>query len=98
MIKIARTIKITAYKLAERFIGMKEVAGAVHNPQILAMLKLDNAWPVSDEVPWCSAFVNYIAWPAMSQLKLVKKQEYGLKESVPSGGPMRNPTECRNPH
>ena len=26
------------------------------------MLKLDNSWPQTDEVPWCSAFVNYVAW------------------------------------
>jgi uncharacterized protein (TIGR02594 family) len=26
------------------------------------MLRLDNEWPENDETPWCSAFVNYIAW------------------------------------
>jgi uncharacterized protein (TIGR02594 family) len=55
-------ITISAFQLAQRFIGMKEIAGAMDNPQIMAMLKLDNAWPQNDEVPWCSAFVNYIAW------------------------------------
>lgn len=55
-------MKITAYKIAQRFIGMKEVSGTVDNPQILAMLKLDADWPEHDEVPWCSAFVNYVAW------------------------------------
>lgn len=49
------------YKLGSKFVGMAEVKGAVHNPQILAMLQLDNTWPEGDEVPWCSAFVNYIA-------------------------------------
>ena len=51
-----------AYDLAQRFTGLKEVAGNVDNPQIMAMLKLDNEWPSEDEVPWCSAFVNYICW------------------------------------
>jgi uncharacterized protein (TIGR02594 family) len=50
------------YRLASRFLGMREVSGSVHNPQILAMLRLDQAWPAGDEVPWCSGFVNYIAW------------------------------------
>lgn len=53
---------ITAYDLAQRFIGIKEIPGGQHNPHILAMLKLDNSWPTGDEVPWCSAFTNYIAW------------------------------------
>ena len=57
-----RKIEITAYQIAERFLGLKEVKGAVDNPQILAMLKLDNQWPQNDETPWCSAFVNYVAW------------------------------------
>ena len=51
-----------AYKIAERFIGIDEVPGKEDNPQILAMLKLDMDWPDGDEVPWCSAFVNYITW------------------------------------
>jgi len=55
-------MNITAFDLAQRFIGLKEVKGVVHNPQIMAMLRLDVSWPDSDEVPWCSAFVNYIAW------------------------------------
>ena len=53
-----------AFDLAQRFTGIKEVGGNVDNPQIMAMLKLDNAWPSNDEVPWCSGFVNYICWLA----------------------------------
>jgi len=53
-----------AYDLAQRFTGIKEVGGNVDNPQIMAMLKLDNEWPSEDEVPWCSAFANYICWLA----------------------------------
>ena len=26
------------------------------------VLKLDDEWPDGDEVPWCSAFMNYICW------------------------------------
>ena len=51
-----------AYDIAERFVNTKEVGGKVDNPQIMSMLNLDMAWPSSDEVPWCSAFANYIAW------------------------------------
>lgn len=55
-------MNVTAYDIASRFIGLKEVPGDEDNPGILAMLKLDNAWPDHDEVPWCSGFANYCAW------------------------------------
>lgn len=55
-------IETSAYEVAKNFIGMKEVPGQVSNPQIMAMLKLDNDWPDGDEVPWCAAFVGYVAF------------------------------------
>ncbi len=57
-----KAIEITAFDLAQRFIGIKEVEGTASNPQILAMLRLDEDWPKDDDVPWCSAFMNYITW------------------------------------
>lgn len=48
-----RKLGITAFDLAKRFIGVKEVKGLVDNPQIMTMLKLDDEWPQHDEVPWC---------------------------------------------
>lgn len=54
--------KITAFDIAQRFNGVKEVNGATANPQVLAMLRLDSPNQKDDETPWCSAFVNYIAW------------------------------------
>ena len=53
---------VTAYDIAARFIGLKEIPGSEDNPGILAMLRLDSSWPKNDEVAWCSAFVNYVAW------------------------------------
>ena len=52
------SINLTAFDLATRFTGMKEVKGFDDNEQIMAMLKLDNSWLESDEVPWCSAFTR----------------------------------------
>src|SRR5690349_11439842 len=57
-----KPIEITPFALAQRFIGTKEVGGAVNNPLIMAMLQLDATWPANDEVAWCSAFVNWIMW------------------------------------
>lgn len=55
-------MNITAYELAQRFNGIKEVSGKASNPQIMAMLTLDSKWPEDDSVPWCSGFMNYICW------------------------------------
>ncbi len=52
----------TLFEFAQRFIGMKEVPGSQDNDAVLTMLKLDGDWPDHDEVPWCSAFVNFLAW------------------------------------
>lgn len=53
-------MNITAFDIAQVFTGEKEMAGGLDNPLILAMLKTDNNWPQDDEVPWCSAFVNFV--------------------------------------
>lgn len=55
-------MNVTAYDIAQRFIGTKEVAGIKDNPLIVAMLRLDESWPGGDAVPWCSAFANFVAW------------------------------------
>lgn len=56
--------KITPYTIASKYIGIKEIPGILNNQIIMAMLRLDNQWPENDEVPWCSAFVNWIAFNA----------------------------------
>jgi len=54
-------MNVTAFDIAQVFTGEKEMGGGLDNPLILAMLKTDNDWPQDDEVPWCSAFVNFVA-------------------------------------
>lgn len=51
----------------QRFIGIREVAGEEDHPLILAALKLTisgefTGWPEHDEVPWCSAYLNFVCW------------------------------------
>ena len=55
-------IETSAFALAQRWIGHSEIAGPESDPFVLAMLRLDAGWPKGDDVPWCSAFVNFIAW------------------------------------
>ena len=57
-----KCIELTAFDLAQRFVGITEAPGSATNPHVLAMLRLDTAWPKGDHVAWCSAFMNYIAW------------------------------------
>jgi uncharacterized protein (TIGR02594 family) len=55
-------VLLSPFDLAQRFIGIKELPGEKDNPFIMSMLSLDQGWPKNDEVPWCSAFANYVAW------------------------------------
>lgn len=56
------TVKTTPLMIARRFLGMQEVPGVVNNPAIVAMLQLDAKWADRDEIAWCSAFANAVAW------------------------------------
>ena len=42
--------------------GLTEESGPHANPQVLAMLQRLDKTVVDDAVPWCSAFVSFIAW------------------------------------
>jgi len=55
-------IEITAFDMAQRFVGIREIEGTASNPHVLAMFRLDANWPQGDDVAWCSAFMNYVAW------------------------------------
>lgn len=57
-----KKIELTAFELAQRFVGVSEINGQASNPAVLAMLRLDMKWPETEDVPWCSAFCNYVAW------------------------------------
>lgn len=56
------SLAVTALDLAGRFRGLREAPGAASNAQVLGMLRLDVSTVAGDDVPWCSAFVNYVAW------------------------------------
>jgi uncharacterized protein (TIGR02594 family) len=74
-----------AFDIAQRFSGIEEMGGKVDNPAIMAMLKLDNSWPDHDEVPWCSAFVNYVCW----LLRLPRSKSLMARSWLEIGVPIR---------
>jgi uncharacterized protein (TIGR02594 family) len=53
---------VTPFKIAQRFIGLKEGPGALNEPLVLAMLRLDSKWVEKDETAWCSAFANFVCF------------------------------------
>jgi uncharacterized protein (TIGR02594 family) len=55
-------MEITELAVANRFVGLKEGAGAVNNPLVVGMLQLDATWVEKDETAWCSAFVNFVCY------------------------------------
>lgn len=56
-------MEISAYRLAERFLGMREKPGEENNPAIVAMLHhASKGWANRDQIPWCAAFVYHICW------------------------------------
>lgn len=56
-------VPVTAYSRAERYLGIAEMAGKLDHPLVQWWLSLCGfGTEVHDEVPWCSAFVNGIAW------------------------------------
>lgn len=56
-------MNITAFSLAQRYIGIKELTGTATHPLIGWWHSLCNdRYDTPDEVPWCSAFANGIAW------------------------------------
>lgn len=77
-------MEVTAYSLAQRFVGLAEESGPASNPLIVAMLRLDAKWPKGDDVAWCSAFVNFVAW----LLRLPRSKSLGARSWLSVGTPI----------
>jgi len=76
---------ITAYDLAQRYIGIRELAGDHQHPLIQWWLSLCGfALATPDEVPWCAAFVNGIAW----ELRLPRSKSAAARSWLTVGRPV----------
>ena len=52
-------------KIAFNELGTEEIAGEKHNPEVLKYATETGIKGItSDEIPWCSTFVNWVAWKA----------------------------------
>lgn len=52
--------KLAHMEIAERYVGEREIEGALHNPLIIKMFKSTSYHAESDETPWCAAFINAV--------------------------------------
>jgi len=78
-------MEVSAFSLAQRFVGLKETPGTVSNAMVLGFLQLDQSWPTNDEIPWCSAFMNYIAW----LLRLPRSKDLRARSWLNVGTPIQ---------
>lgn len=80
----AEDMTITGFDLGMRFVGTKEIAGVSSSPLISAMLSLDSPIGTSDEIAWCSAYVNFIAW----MLRLPRSKSLAARSWLSVGTPI----------
>lgn len=52
-------IQQAAFEIAKKEIGVKEISGPKHNPKIIEYHFTTGFRATTDEVPWCSSFVNW---------------------------------------
>jgi len=74
---------MTLYDFAQRFIGMREIAGEKNNGFIVwahSLCGFDGA----DEVPWCSSFLNALAW----MLRLPRSKSAAARSWLTVGTPV----------
>lgn len=84
-------MEITPFQLAQRYIGIQEIAGQQDHPLVQWWLSLCGfPTDVHDEVPWCSAFVNGIAW----ELRLPRSKSAAARSWLNVGTPVRQFTEA----
>jgi len=76
---------MTLFDLASRYIGIHEIAGSMAHPLIswwhsLCGFRLDTP----DEVPWCSSFLNGMAW----ELRLPRSKSAAARSWLGVGTPV----------
>ena len=78
-------------KIAFNELGTEEITGSEHNPEVLKYAKETGIKGVTtDEIPWCSTFVNWVAWKAGLQIsKKANARSWlnvGIKTTSPEPG------------
>lgn len=80
-----RILELSAFTLAERYIGIKEISGEKNHPLVSWWLSLCGfSMDTPDETAWCSAFVNGIAW----ELRLPRSKSAAARSWLTVGMPI----------
>jgi uncharacterized protein (TIGR02594 family) len=74
-------------KIAINELGTKEVVGDKHNPRILEYHKATNLKATTDEVPYCSSFVNW----CMKQCGIVGTNSAAARSWLKWGKELKSP-------
>ena len=83
-------MKVTAFDVAQRFVGLKELRGKKHHPLIqwgFMLCSWDSDTP--DEVPWCSAFAQIPA----HILRLPRSKSARARSWLQVGRPIVDPLD-----
>lgn len=78
-------MNLTAFDLAQRYTGIQELPGGKNHPLIQWWLALCGfGMDSEDEIAWCSAFVNGIAW----ELRLPRSKSAAARSWLNVGTPV----------
>jgi len=78
-------VQLSPYLLAQRYVGVKELFGNQNHPLVSWWLSLCSySLTSADEIPWCSAFVNGMAW----ELRLQRSKSAAARSWLSSGIPI----------
>lgn len=55
-----KTVEYPYMRYAKTLIGVREVAGAKHNPVIIGWLQKLKSWVKDDETPWCGTLMAHV--------------------------------------
>ena len=89
--KLVQTPELKWIDLAKSFIGLQEVKGKSHNPNILKWIKELGGWWTNDEEAWCGTFVGYclkesgLPYPK-NWFRALDYQTIGVKLDAPAYG------------
>lgn len=81
---VATALKITPFDLAQRYVGVREISGAKDHPLVVWWHSLCGLPESTDEVPWCSSFVNGMAW----ELRLPRSNNAAARSWLKVGTPV----------
>jgi uncharacterized protein (TIGR02594 family) len=78
-------------KIAFNELGTEEITGSEHNPEVLKYANETGIKGITtDEIPWCSTFVNWVAWKAgLQHSKKANARSWlnvGVKTTSPEPG------------